>query len=39
MVEKGEPKTEGATSRARHVSYSSSSIPVVKEPQRKHPAR
>lgn len=30
MVERSEPKTEGATSRARHVSYSSSSIPVVK---------
>lgn len=30
MVERSGPKTEGATSRARHISYSSSSIPVVK---------
>ena len=30
MVERGEPKTEGATSQARRVSYPSSSIPVVK---------
>lgn len=30
MVERSGPKTEGATSRARHVSYSFSSIPVVK---------
>lgn len=32
MGERGEPKTESATSRVRHVSYSSSSIPVVKSP-------
>lgn len=30
MGERGEPKTEGATSRVRRVSYPSSSIPVVK---------
>lgn len=30
MVERSEPKTEGATSQARRVSYPSSSIPVVK---------
>ncbi|AFU72232.1 hypothetical protein BA20089_07630 [Bifidobacterium asteroides DSM 20089] len=36
MVERGEPKTEGATSQARRVSYPSSSIPVVKKPQWKH---